>query len=379
MTYNKKTLRDMDVSNQKVLLRCDLAGDAQAALPTLRHLLDAGAAVIVCAGEPGGEALCAPSMAAALGEMLGCTAAAAADAAGPDAMEKAAALQSGQLLLLEDLGSCRGEGENDPGFAKKLASMAQIYVNDSIRTAHLTLASTVGAAALLPSGAGLLLSGELERLEQTLGKPSRSFAAVLGGAPTGGRIDMIDGLLDRVSALVLGGGLANTFLKARGGRIGSSLWDAEKLELAAALLEKAKRRGVKVFLPLDSLAANEMTTRYKPSLEGAMALFEDKIAMDIGPRTVEHFRNVILRADTVLWSGPMGVIELPDLRSGTRGVLQALADTRADTVVCGRDTAQAAKDMGFGDRITHISAGGDAVLAYAAGSPLPGAACLADR
>lgn len=393
----KKTICDLDVAGKKVLLRCDLdvprektapelACDVRlaAALPTIRSLLERGAAVIACAhrGDPRGgrdEALSLAPAAECLGTLLGRPVLFAEDAAGEDARAKAAALRCGQVLLLENLRFHPEEERNDPGFAKRLASMAEIYVLDSFAAVYCAHASTVGAAALLPAAAGLALAGELEGLGRAMDGMKRPFVAVLGGAPDGKKLDVMDALLDRADAVILGGGLANTFLKARGGKIGRSLFSPERCETALALLDKAKKRGVKCFFPIDTLAANEISPSVKPSLEGAMALFGDKIGMDIGPRTVELFGNVIRTAGAVVWSGPMGVWELPAFSGGTRGIGEAMAAANAVTVVAGGDSVRAVEQMGLTGRFTHVSPSAEALLRCLAGQKAPGLACLPDR
>lgn len=393
MTYKKKSVNDIDLAGKKVLLRFDLdaspdgeTGEAPngkciaAALPTIRCLLDGGAAVIACSHLGGRtEPLSLAPAAEQLAALLGRQVIFARDVVGRDAKAKAAALEGGQLMLLENTHFHTGEAVNDPGFSRELASMAQLYVSDAFASAHRAYASNTGAAAYLPAVSGLLMSRELEAMGRVLDHPARPFVAVLGGDKLSDRMDLMVDLLEQADAILVGGGMAYTFLKALGGKIGRSPFQPDLCPAALALLQRAKERGVKLFFPTDALAANERSPKIQPSLEGAMALFDDKIGMDIGPRTIALFRNVILAAGTVIWSGAMGEFEFPAFAKGTEGIAQAVAESNAVTVVCNGDSASVAEQLGYLHRVTHISAGGRAALACLAGKDLPGIACLSDR
>lgn len=384
-----KTLRTIRATGRKVLLRCDLgapcarplAEDALfcAALPTMRHLLGEGAAVVLCARREDGERESLAPLAPELSALLGCKVAFAADSVGAEAKSKAAALKSGELLLLEDSGFCEGEAENDAAFAAALASLAELFVSDSFRDAHRALASNVGVAAHLPAVAGLGLAAELSGLEAAFTRFRAPLVAVLGGSASEEKLARVEQILPRASSLVIGGELANPFLKAKGARIGRSRWTQEQCERAAYLLEQAKNRGVKVYLPLDSLAANERSLAVKPSLEGASALFDDKIAMDIGPRTLTYFQNVLLRAGAVLWNGPMGVCELPAFSGGTREMARMIAASGAAAVVCGADSAAAVQSCGLSPQFAHSTLCTASAFALLASDPLPAIAPLSPR
>ncbi len=397
MNYNKKTVYDVDVKGKKVLLRCDfnvpqnketgeITSDKRivAALPTIRYLLDNGAAVIACShlGKPKGEwktKLTLAPVAKRLSELLGQEVIFAADIIGEDAKAKAAALQPGQILLLENLRFDIREEKNGADFAKALADMADIFVSDAFGTVHRAHASTAGVAAYLPAYSGLLVDKELSIMGKALDDPKRPFAAILGGAKVSDKIAVINNLLDKADTIIIGGGMAYTFAKARGGEIGQSLLEADKLDYALEMIEKARSRGVKLLLPVDTVAAKEFSADAEPVTVDAMHIPEDMMGMDIGPKTIELFCDAVKGAGTIVWNGPMGVFEFPKFAEGTKAMAKALAESGAVTIIGGGDSAAAVEQLGFADRITHISTGGGASLEFLEGKELPGVACLLDQ
>ena len=397
MNYQKKTVQDIDVSGKKVLLRCDfnvpqdkttraITDDKRivAALPTIRYLLEHGAAVIACShlGKPKGQVkpeLTLAPVAARLSELLGQEVIFAADTIGPDARSKAAALQSGQILLLENLRFDIGEEKNDPEFAKALASMAEIYVSDAFGTVHRAHASTAGVAAYLPAVSGFLIQKELEIMGGALSNPKRPFVAVLGGSKVSDKIGVINHLLELADTIIIGGGMAYTFLKAQGHGIGASLCEEDKLEYAADMLKKAAEKGVNFLLPTDHVAAQSFSADATPIIVNATSIPNDLMGLDIGPKTVEAYAAALRGAGTVIWNGPMGVFEFPAFAKGTEAVAKAMADCGAVTIVGGGDSAAAVEQLGYADKMTHISTGGGASLEFLEGLELPGVACLLDK
>ncbi len=397
MNYNKKTVKDVDVRGRKVLLRCDfnvpldkatgaITSDKRivAALPTIQYLLDNGAAVIACShlGKPKGERkmeLSLAPVAKRLGELLSRTVIFAADTVGPDAKAKAAALKPGEIMLLENTRFEAGETKNDPALAKEMASMAELYVSDAFGSVHRAHASTVGVADYLPAVSGFLVAKELEIMGNALDNPKRPFVAVLGGAKVSDKINVIGNLLGKADTIIIGGGMAYTFAKAQGGSIGQSLLEADKQEFALEMIAKAREKGVKFLLPVDTLAAKEFSADAQPVVVDTMAIPDDMQGLDIGPKTVELFCDAVKGAGTIVWNGPMGVFEFDAFAGGTRAMAQAMADSGAVTIVGGGDSAAAVEQLGFADRITHISTGGGASLEFLEGRELPGVACLQDR
>ena len=397
MNYNKKTILDVDVAGKKILLRCDfnvpqdketgaITSDKRivAALPTIRYLLEKKAAVIACShlGKPKGEwkaKLSLAPVAQRLSELLGQEVIFAKDIVGEDAKAKAAALQGGQIMLLENLRFDPREEKNDPSFAEELASMAELYVSDAFGTVHRAHASTAGVAAYLPAVSGLLVAKELEVMGGALNNPKRPFVAVLGGAKVSDKIGVINNLLDKADTIIIGGGMAYTFAKAQGGSIGKSLCEEDKLDYAREMIEKAKRNGVKLLLPSDTMAADDFSNDARRQVVSTMAIPDGWEGMDIGPDTIRTFCDAVKGAGTVVWNGPMGVFEFENFAAGTRAMAQALADSGAITIVGGGDSAAAVEQMGFADKITHISTGGGASLEFLEGLELPGVACLLDK
>ena len=397
MNYNKKTVRDVDVKGKRVLCRCDfnvpqdketgaITDDNRivAALPTLNYLLDNGAAVIACShlGKPKGErkpALTLAPVAKRLSELLGREVIFASDVVGEDARAKAAALKPGQIMLLENLRFEPGEEKNDPAFAKALADMADLYVSDAFGTVHRAHASTAGVAAYLPAVSGFLIEKELSIMGKALQDPKRPLVAILGGAKVSSKIGVINNLLDIADTIIIGGGMAYTFIKALGGSVGTSLLEEDRLDYCREMMEKAKAKGVKLLLPEDTLCAAEFSADAKPELVPTMAIPADRMGMDIGPKTIETFSAAVKDAGTVIWNGPMGVFEFSAFAEGTRALAKALAESNAITIVGGGDSAAAVAQLGYADRMTHISTGGGASLEFLEGIELPGVACLLDK
>ena len=397
MNYNKKTVKDLDVKGKKVLCRCDfnvpqdkatgaITDDKRivAALPTLKYLLEQGAAVIACShlGKPKGErkeSLTLAPVAKRLSEPLGCEVIFANDTIGEDAKAKAAALQPGQIMLLENLRFDIREEKNDPEFAKALADMAEVYVSDAFGTVHRAHASTAGVAAYLPAVSGFLIEKELEIMGGALANPKRPLVAILGGAKVSSKIGVINNLLDIADTIIIGGGMAYTFIKAMGGTVGTSLLEEDRLDYCKEMMAKAKEKGVKFLLPVDTLCAAEFSADATPELVDTMAIPDDRMGMDIGPKTIALFSDAVKDAGTVIWNGPMGVFEFPAFAEGTRALAKALAETNAITIVGGGDSAAAVAQLGFADKMTHISTGGGASLEFLEGKELPGVACLLDK
>ncbi|MBP3539944.1 MAG: phosphoglycerate kinase [Oscillospiraceae bacterium] len=396
MNYNKKTVYDVDVKGKKVLLRCDfnvpqnketgeITSDKRikAAIPTIKYLLDNGAAVIACShlGKPKGEwkeKLTLAPVAKRLSELLGMDVIFAKDIIGEDAQAKAAALQPGQIMLLENLRFDIREEKNGTDFAKALADMAEIFVSDAFGTVHRAHASTAGVAAYLPAYSGLLVDKELSVMGKALDDPKRPFVAVLGGAKVSDKINVINNLLEKADTIIIGGGMAYTFKKAQGYEIGTSLLEADRIDYAKDMIAKAEAKGVKFLLPVDNMCAAEFSADAEPVLcEGDIPA--DLMGMDIGPKTIELFANAVKGAGTIVWNGPMGVFEFDKFAVGTKAMAQALAESGAITIVGGGDSAAAVEKLGFADKITHISTGGGASLEFLEGKELPGVACLLDK
>ena len=396
MNYNKKTVKDIDVAGKKVLLRCDfnvpqdkatgaITDDKRivAALPTIAYLLDQKAAVIACShlGKPKGEwkqSLSLAPVAKRLSELLGREVLFATDIVGEDAKAKAAALKPGEILLLENLRFDKREEKNDPEFAKERASMAEVYVSDAFGTVHRAHASTAGVAAYLPAVSGFLIGKELDIMGKALDDPKRPFVAVLGGAKVSDKINVINNLLEKADTIIIGGGMAYTFKKAEGYTIGKSLLEEDKLDYAREMMQKAEAKGVKFLLPVDNLCAAEFSASAKPVLE-EQNIPNELMGMDIGPKAIEAFSDAVKGAGTVVWNGPMGVFEFPAFAGGTKAMAKALAESGAITIVGGGDSAAAVEQLGYADKMTHISTGGGASLEFLEGKELPGVACLLDK
>ena len=423
MNYNKKTVKDVDVKGKKVLLRCDfnvpMAKDGsgvitddtriRAALPTIRYLLDEGAAVIACShmGKPAAtfesykkkqlekgkdEAsiteekwkkslaeLRMEPVAARLSELLGRPVILAADVVGQDARAKAAALKSGEIMLLQNTRFEKGETKNDPAFAKALADMADLYVSDAFGAVHRAHASTAGVADYLPAVSGFLIQKELEFLGGALSAPRRPLVAILGGAKVSSKIGVINNLLELADTVIIGGGMAYTFSAAAGGKIGDSLFEPDWQDYAREMIEKAKTKGVKLLLPVDTVCADAFAADARAQTVPAGGIPDGWQGMDIGPETIGLYCDAVKGAGTVIWNGPMGVFEFPAFAKGTEAVAKALASTDAITIIGGGDSAAAVQQLGYADKMTHISTGGGASLEFMEGKDLPGVACLLDK
>ena len=399
MNYNKKSIEDIDVAGKRVLCRCDfnvptkngkITSDKRivAAMPTIRYLVEHNAKVILCShmGKPKGEwkpELSLKVVADRISELLGKEVIMAADVAGDDAKAKAAALKDGDVMLLENTRFIKGETKNDPELSKALASMADIFVNDAFGTAHRAHSSTAGVADYLPAVCGYLVQKEVSIMGKALANPERPFVAILGGAKVSDKLNVINNLLEKVDTLIIGGGMAYTFLAAKGYNVGKSLLDTEKVDYCKDMMAKAEAKGVKLLLPIDTVVAasfpDPIDGEVAVETVAADAIPADKMGLDIGEKTRELFAEAAKSAKTVVWNGPIGVFENPTLAKGTIAVAQALADSDAVTIVGGGDSAAACEQLGFADKITHISTGGGASLEFLEGLELPGIACLQDK
>ena len=356
-----------------------------AALPTIQYLLDHNAAVILCShlGRPKGEFNMKYSLAPVaerLSEKLDKKVVLAKDVIGEDAQKCVDAMKPGDIVLLENVRFHKEEEKNDPEFAKKLASFAEIYVNDAFGTAHRAHASTEGVAHYLPAVAGFLIGKELDVMGKALENPARPFVAILGGAKVSDKIGVINNLLDKVDTLIIGGGMSYTFQKALGGSVGNSLCENDKLDLAKEMLEKAKAKGVRMLLPVDNVCGQEFSNDTMRITVHSKQIPDGWEGMDIGPNTQALFAAEIANAATVVWNGPMGVFEFPNFAAGTRAIAQALADNQnCVSIIGGGDSAAAVEQMGYADKMTHISTGGGASLEFLEGKELPGVAALNDK
>ncbi len=394
---NKKTVRDIDVTGKKVLVRCDFnvpldkeTGKItdnrriRAAIPTIEYLIDHNAKVILCShlGRPKGEFNLKYSLkpvAEELSKLLVKEVKLAKDVIGEDAEKLTSEIKEGEVVLLENVRFHKEEEENDPEFAKKLASFAEIYVNDAFGTAHRAHASTAGVADYLPAVSGFLIEKELEFLGNALDNPERPFVAILGGAKVSDKIGVIENLLDKVDTLIIGGGMAYTFYKAQGHSIGTSICEEDKIDLANDILNKAKEKNVEILLPIDNHVSAEYSNEAEDKYIDSVEIPEGFMGLDIGPKTIELFKNAIKNAKTVVWNGPLGVTEFSKFEEGTKAIAEALAETEAVTVIGGGDSAAAVEKFGLADKMTHISTGGGASLEFLEGKVLPGIACLNNK
>ena len=392
---NKKTVEDLDVAGKKVLVRCDfnvplsdgkITSDKRivASLPTIKYLIKNGAKVILCShlGRPKGEfkpEFSLAPVAARLSELLGQEVKMAKDVVGESAQSLAASLKDGEVMLLENVRFHKEETKNDPEFSKKLASLADLYVNDAFGSAHRAHSSTTGVADYLPSACGYLIQKEIEFLGNALANPKRPLVAILGGAKVSDKIGVITNLLDKCDTIIIGGGMAYTFMKALGYEIGTSLLEADRVDDAKAMMETAKAKGVKFIIPVD----NKVGREYDPNTE-AMVISSDNIpegwmGLDIGPKTQALFADAIKGSGTVIWNGPMGVSEWENFAAGTIAVAKAVAESGAISIIGGGDSAAAVQKLGFADKMSHISTGGGASLEFLEGKELPGIAALSDK
>lgn len=393
---SKKTVKDIDLKGKKVFVRCDFNVPMDenqnitdnrrivAALPTIKYLIEQNCKVILAShlGRPKGEVkpeFSLAPVAAELSKQLGQEVLMAKDVIGESAKSLAANLQEGQVMLLENVRFHREETDNEPEFAKELASMAEVFVNDAFGTAHRAHASTEGISHYLPSVSGFLIEKELKFLGDALNNPERPFVAILGGAKVSDKIGVIDSLLEKVDTLMIGGGMAYTFFKAQGYEVGNSLCEPDKCELALKLMEKAKNKGVKLMLPVDTKVGRE----FKPDTESKTVAWteipEGWEGFDIGEKTIEMFKNELKTAKTVVWNGPLGLFEFDQFAIGTNEIAHALAEIDATTIIGGGDSAAAVEKAGLADKMTHISTGGGASLEFLEGKKLPGIECLQDK
>ena len=394
--YNKKTVEDIDVSGKRVLVRVDFNVPLDAdfhvtddtrivgALKTINYLCEKGARVILAShlGRPKNGFEAKYSMKPATGklsELLGKPVIQASDVIGDDARAKVAALKAGEVLVLENVRFHPEEEKNDPEFAKTLASLADIYVNDAFGTAHRAHASTEGVAKYLPAVCGFLIKKEIDFMGTALSNPERPFVAILGGAKVSDKIEVIENLIDKCDSIIIGGGMAYTFIRAKGSGVGSSLCEEDKIELARDLLKKAATRGVKFLLPHDTIVAKEFNNDTDSKNVATDSMPDGWMGLDIGPGAIEEFSKVIAEAKTVVWNGPMGVFEMPNFAKGTKEIARALSESGAISIVGGGDSVAAVEQLGYADRINHISTGGGASLEFLEGKTLPGIAALLDK
>ncbi len=394
MQYNKKSVEDIDVAGKKVIVRCDfnvpqddtgrITDDKRivASLQTIKYLLEKKAAVILCShlGRPKGQVNPKYSLkpvAERLSELLGQEVKLADDVIGESAKALAAALKPGEVMLLENVRFHKEEEKNDPAFAKELASMAEVYVNDAFGTAHRAHATTAGIADYLPAACGFLINKEISIMGKALADPARPFVAILGGAKVSDKIGVINNLIEKCDTIIIGGGMSYTFMKAMGKQIGTSLCEDDKLDLARGLLEKAEQKGVQLLLPIDTVCADHFAADAEPKTFDAGNLPDHMMGLDIGPKTIDLFSESLKDAGTVVWNGPMGVFDA--FAVGTKAVAKAIAASNAVSIIGGGDSAAAVEKLGFANRMTHISTGGGASLEFLEGLELPGIACLQDR
>ena len=392
---NKKTIEDIDVNGKRVLVRCDfnvpldindkskITDDRRIreALPTIKYLMSHGARVILCShiGKTKDKQTLAP-VAKRLSELLGRDVPFASDVIGNDARAKVAELKDGDVMLLENVRMHPEEEANDPEFAKELASLAEVYVNDAFGTAHRAHASTAGVANYLPAVCGYLIQKEIGIMGDALNNPKRPFLAILGGAKVSSKIGVIENLLDKVDGLMIGGGMAYTFSKAMGGRIGKSLCEDDKLDLAKEILAKAKEKNVTVYLPIDTICAKEISADAETMVVPTNDIPDDWEGLDIGPESTKKFVEAIKEYKTIIWNGPVGYSELDKFATGTISIAKALAeDEDAITILGGGDSAAAVEKFGLASKMTHVSTGGGASLEFIEGKVLPGIACLLDK
>ena len=391
----KKTVEDINVKGKKCIVRCDfnvpmsdgvITDDKRIreALKTIKYLKENGAKIILCShmGRPKGEFNMKYSLAPVaerISELMGCPVAMATDVIGEDAKAKAAALGEGEILLLENLRFHKEEEKNAPEFAKALADFAEIYVNDAFGTAHRAHASTAGIADYLPAVCGYLIQKEIDVMGKALNDPARPFVAILGGAKVSDKIGVIENLIDKVDSLVIGGGMAYTFFKAKGWSVGNSICEDDKVELAKELMAKAEAKGVKMLLPVDTVVGKEFKEDTEYMTVDSCAIPDAWQGLDIGPKSVELFSDAIKNAETVVWNGPMGVFEFEAFAVGTKAVAKAVAESGAISIIGGGDSAAAVELLGYADKMTHISTGGGASLEFLEGLELPGIAALNDK
>lgn len=392
---NKKSIKDIDVKGKRVFCRVDFNVPMQngvitddtrvrAALPTIQHLMDQGAKVILAShmGRPKGQAveeLRLTPVAKKLSELLGKEVAKADEAYGEAVEAQIAKMNDGDVLLLENVRFYPGEEKNDPELAKAFANLADIFVNDAFGAAHRAHASTEGIAKYIPAVSGFLMQKELDVLGKAMSNPERPFTAIIGGAKVKDKIGVIENLLDKVDNLIIGGGLAYTFIKAQGYEIGTSLLEEDKIDLAKSFMKQAEEKGVKFYMPIDAVIAPEFGENVESKVVDIDSIPADWMSLDIGPKTAALYADVIKNSKLVIWNGPMGVFEFDKFANGTKAVAQALADSDAYSVVGGGDSAAAAEKFELADKMSHISTGGGASLEFIEGKELPGVVALNDK
>ena len=395
---NKKSIQDVDVKGKRVIMRVDfnvpldengkITDETRivAAIPTIQYLIEQGAKVILIShlGRPKGEVNKKYSLepvAQNLADQLGQEVTFAADdtVVGESSKKAVSDMKDGEIILLENVRFRKEETKNGEEFAKELASLADIFVNDAFGTAHRAHASTVGIAKFLPAYAGLLIEKELRIMGGALENPERPFVAILGGAKVSDKIGVINHLLEKVDSIIIGGGMSYTFLKAQGYEVGTSLLEEDKIDLAKELLHKAQDKGVELLLPVDVVVAKELKADAEYKTVSSHEISSDLMGLDVGKKSVESFSKVIENANTIVWNGPMGVFEMPAFAKGTEAIAKALADSHATTIIGGGDSAAAVKKLGYGEQMTHISTGGGASLELLEGKELPGISVLEDK
>ena len=394
---NKKTVRDLDVSGKKVLVRCDFNVPLDenknitdktrivAALPTIKYLLENNAKVILCShlGRPKGEFNMEYSLkpvAEELSKQLGMEVKLASDVTGESAKELAQNVKEGEAVLLENVRFDAREEKNEDSLSQELASLAELYVNDAFGTCHRAHSSTAGVAKFLPSATGFLVEKELQNLGDALNNPKRPFVAILGGKKVSDKIGVIDNLLEKVNTLLIGGGMAYTFIKAQGYNVGDSICESDKLDLALSLLEKAKQKGVKMLLPVDNKIGKEFSNETESMVVKSTEIPDGWQGLDIGPETIKMYEEELKNAKTVLWNGPIGVFEFDNFAEGTNSIANTLANLDdCITIIGGGDSAAAVTKIGLADKMTHISTGGGASLEFIEGKVLPGIECIEDK
>ena len=393
---SKKTIRDIDVSGKKVLVRCDFNVPQDengnitdnrrilGAIPTIKYLIDHNAKVILCShlGRPKGEVKKEFSLAPVQKELskeLGIEVKLADDIVGESAKKLAQDMKEKEVVLLENVRFDKREEQNDREFSKELASLAEIYVNDAFGTAHRAHSSTAGVAEFLPAVSGFLIEKEIKFLGEALNNPKRPFVSIIGGKKVSDKISVINNLLEKVDTLLIGGGMAYTFFKAEGLNIGSSLCEDDKLDLAKELIEKAKKKNVKLLLPIDVVVAKEFSSDAESKVVKVDEIEDGWEGMDIGPETIKQFEEILKNAKTIMWNGPLGVFEFDKFAKGTNEIAKIIGNTDAITVIGGGDSAAAIEKAGMADKMTHISTGGGASLEFLEGKNLPGISCLQDK
>lgn len=394
---NKKTIRDIDVTGKKVLVRCDfnvpldketgeITNDLRivGALPTIKYLLENKAKVILCShlGKPKGEVkpnLSLAPVAKRLSEYLGFEVKLAKDIVGEDAKKLASEIKEGEAILLENVRFDAREEANDAEFSKELASLADIYVNDAFGTAHRAHSSTAGVADYLPAVCGFLIEKEVQMLGDSLNNPVRPFVAILGGAKVSDKIKVIENLIEKADSIIIGGGMTYTFLKAMGYNVGDSICELDRLDIAKETMKKAEEKNVKLLFPVDTVCGKEFSNETEIKIVNSKEIPDGWQGLDIGPESIKLFTEELQKAKTVMWNGPLGVFEFENFAKGTNSIAKVLSEIDATTIIGGGDSAAAVEKGGYSEKMTHISTGGGASLEFLEGKPLPGIDCLQNK